>query len=258
MNFCAQWKVRRIGHYFRHSALKTVKRSILLPLNMLCTAGFMAVSYTHLDVYKRQVPDCTEQLHQAEKIAIGAGAFAVSAKTGKGLDSLAEYLRPGKTVVFLGSSGVGKSSLVNALAGEEIMSTGEIREEDSRGRHTTTHRQLLMLPSGVMIIDTPGMRELGMWDVTDGIGQSFADVEQYFGQCRFSDCRHQSEPGCAVKAAIQSGALSAERWESYCRLKSEAKFSDDKSGYLREKQQWHKNIAKINRSNRKNGKPEKW
>jgi len=203
-------------------------------------------------------PDCAEQLRVAEQTVIGAGVFAVSAKTGQGLAALEEYLKPRRTVVFLGSSGVGKSSLVNALAGKPVMETGEIREEDSRGRHTTTHRQLLMLPSGVMVIDTPGMRELGMWDVTEGIGQSFADVEWYFGQCRFSDCRHQSEPGCAVKAAIERGELSAERWESYCQLKNEAKYSDDKAGYLREKQQWHKNIAKINRSSKKSGKPEKW
>ena len=204
------------------------------------------------------VQDYTEQLRAAEKAAIGAEVFAVSVRTGQGLSDLAERLKPRGTVVFLGSSGVGKSSLVNALAGGNVMDTGAIREDDSRGRHTTTRRQLLMLPSGVMVIDTLGMRELGMWDVTDGIGHSFADVEKFFGQCRFSDCRHQSEPGCAVKAAIERGELSAERWESYCRLKNEAKYSEDKTGYLREKQQWHKNVAKISRSLRKSGRTEKW
>ena len=173
------------------------------------------------------VQDYTEQLRAAEKAAIGAEVFAVSVRTGQGLSDLAERLKPRGTVVFLGSSGVGKSSLVNALAGGNV-------------------------------IDTPGMRELGMWDVTDGIGHSFADVEKFFGQCRFSDCRHQSEPGCAVKAAIERGELSAERWESYCRLKNEAKYSEDKTGYLREKQQWHKNVAKISRSLRKSGRTEKW
>ena len=204
------------------------------------------------------VQDYTEQLRAAEKAAIGAEVFAVSVRTGQGLSDLAERLKPRGTVVFLGSSGVGKSSLVNALAGGNVMDTGAIREDDSRGRHTTTRRQLLMLPSGVMVIDTPGMRELGMWDVTDGIGHSFADVEKFFGQCRFFDCRHQSEPGCAVKAAIERGELSAERWESYCRLKNEAKYSEDKTGYLREKQQWHKNVAKISCSLRKSGRTEKW
>ena len=127
------------------------------------------------------------------------------------------------------------------------------RENDSKGRHTTTHRQLIKLPSGVMVIDTPGMRELGMWDVTEGIGQSFADVEQFLGHCRFSDCRHQSEPGCAVKAAIERGELPPERWERYLRLKSEAKFSDDKTEYLRQKQNWHKSISKQNKTKKKGG-----
>ncbi|PWM45324.1 MAG: ribosome small subunit-dependent GTPase A [Clostridiales bacterium] len=194
----------------------------------------------------------SDQIKIAEKIAIGACVFAVSAKTGFGLDSLSEYLKPGKTIVFLGSSGVGKSSLVNALAGEEIMAVNEIREDDSKGRHTTTHRQLIMLKSGVMIIDTPGMRELGMWDVSQGLGQSFSDVEKYLGQCKFSDCKHQSEPGCAVKAAILNGELEPDRWESYLKLKSEAKFSDDKSSYLKQKEQWHKNISKKIKNIKKN------
>lgn len=181
--------------------------------------------------------ECTEYIRMAENIAAGVAVHAVSSKTGAGLGALAGYMASGKTVVFLGSSGVGKSSLVNALAGEEIMAVNGIREEDGRGRHTTTHRQLLMLKSGAMIIDTPGMRELGMWDVSEGLGEAFADVEQFLGKCRFSDCRHQTEPGCAVREAIASGSLSAERWKSYNKLKGEAKYTDGKGAFRRRKQQ---------------------
>lgn len=197
--------------------------------------------------------DFTGQLRAAEKIAPGVELYAVSAVSGAGLDALADYLKPRKTIVFLGSSGVGKSSLVNALAGKEIMAVNEIREDDSKGRHTTTHRQLIMLDSGVMIIDTPGMRELGMWDVSLGLGEAFGDVEQYFGQCKFKDCRHQTEPGCAVRAAIESGELPSERWNSYLSLKREAKFSDDKGAYLRQKQQQHKALAKWSKQQKKSG-----
>lgn len=198
--------------------------------------------------------DYENQLRTVEEIAAGVEVFAVSAKTGHGLEALSAYLKPGRTIVFLGSSGVGKSSLANALAGVELMDTGEIREDDSRGRHTTTHRQLIMLPGGAMIIDTPGMRELGMWDVTQGLGQSFADVEQYFGRCKFSDCRHQSEPGCAVKEAIECGELSQDRWNSYCSLKNEAAYADDKEAYLRRKQARNKSIAVSNKNIQKHGK----
>lgn len=214
------------------------------------SGAFPTVLLTKADLTE----DFSPMMQKAEQIANGVPVYAVSAKTGYGLTLLEACLKPGKTVVFLGSSGVGKSSLVNALAGEEIMTVGGIREDDSRGRHTTTHRQLIRLKNGVMIIDTPGMRELGMWDVSDGIGQSFADVEQYFGKCRFNDCTHGNEPGCAVREAIESGELSCERWKSYLALKNEAKFSDDKTEYLREKQKWHKSIAKKNRNMKKYGK----
>ena len=186
-------------------------------------------------------------LRIVESLAAGVSVYAVSSKTGAGLTMLADYMMPGKTIVFLGSSGVGKSSLVNALAGEEIMTVNGIREDDSKGRHTTTHRQLIMLKNGAMIIDTPGMRELGMWDVSIGLGEAFSDIEQYLGKCKFSDCKHQTEPGCAIKEAIANGELSRDRWESYRKLKAEAKYSDDKSDFLRQKQQRNKNIAKFNR-----------
>ena len=182
-----------------------------------------------------------------ESFAVGVPVYAVSVKTGAGLDSLADYIMPGKTIVFLGSSVVGKSSLVNALAGEDILAVNGIREDDSKGRHTTTHRQLIMLKNDAMIIDTPGMRELGMWDVSNGLGEAFSDVKQYLGKCKFSDCKHQTEPGCAIKEAIANGELSRERWESYINLKTEAKYSDDKIAYLRQKQQRNKNIAKLTR-----------
>lgn len=189
------------------------------------------------------VEDHTAQVRAAEKAAAGVSVFAVSSKNGFGIDALSDYLKPRRTIVLLGSSGVGKSSFVNEIANEKIMDVNEIREDDSKGRHTTTHRQLIMLQNGVMVIDTPGMRELGMWDVTTGLGEAFSDVEQYFGMCKFSDCRHNSEPGCAIRAAIESGELPQKRWESYISLKSEARYSDDKAAYLRKKQQKFKNIA---------------
>lgn len=192
-----------------------------------------------------------DYIRKAESLAAGIDIYAVSSKTGVGLDALNAYMMPGKTTVFLGSSGVGKSSLVNMLAGESIMTVNGIREDDGKGRHTTTHRQLIMLKSGAMVIDTPGMRELGMWDVTTGLGEAFSDVEQYIGKCRFSDCKHQTEPGCAIKEAIAGGDLSRERWESYVRLKREAQYTDDKSDFLRNKQQRNKNIAKFSRQRKR-------
>lgn len=200
------------------------------------------------------VQDFSQQVREAEKVAPGVSVHPVSAVNGYGIDALAYYLEPQKTIVFLGSSGVGKSSLVNALAGNDIMEVKEIREDDSRGRHTTTHRQLIMLPGGAMIIDTPGMRELGMWDVSRGLPEAFEDVEQYFGLCKFSDCKHQREPGCAIRAAIENGDLPPGRWDSYISLRREAEYSDDRASYLRQKQQRHKEIAKWSKQNKKNGK----
>ena len=194
------------------------------------------------------VEDYWDYLTKVERVATGVNTHVVSAHTGYGLQRLNAYLQPGKTVVFLGSSGVGKSSLVNALAGEEVMAVSAIREDDSKGRHTTTHRQLIRLKSGVMIIDTPGMRELGMWDVAEGLGDAFADVERYMGKCRFSDCKHEREPGCAIKAAIAAGELDIARWESYQKLKEEAV---DKAEMLRRKNEWHKSVAKFTRQRNK-------
>ncbi len=199
------------------------------------------------------VDDASEWVSQALDAAVGAEVFAVSSRNGDGLDALSAYTAPGKTVVFLGSSGVGKSSLVNALAGEEIMLTSEIREDDSRGRHTTTHRQLVMLKNGAMIIDTPGMRELGMWDAKEGVDKGFGDVEQFMGQCRFSDCTHTREPGCAVRAAIQSGELSEERWQSYQSLIKEAERGENHAEFMRRKNERSMSITRYSRSMKKAG-----
>ena len=173
----------------------------------------------------------------------GMCVHAVSVKTGYGIDTR-RIPEAQEDHSIAGVVRRRQSSLVNALAGKKIMAVNEIRESDSRGRHTTAHRQLIMLGSGAMIIDTPGMRELGMWDVSKGLGEAFDDVERFIGLCRFSDCRHQTEPDCAVRAAIVSGQLPHARWESYLKLKHEARYAGDKAGYLKEKKRWEKDIAK--------------
>jgi len=204
------------------------------------------------------VEDYEEQIEAIAEIAFGVDIHAVSSKDGTGLEALASYLQPRKTVVFLGSSGVGKSSLVNRLAGQEIMDVQGIREDDDKGRHTTTHRQLVMLENGSMIIDTPGMRELGMWAVDSGLSEAFSDVEGYFPHCKFSDCQHKTEPGCAVRKALEEGELSPDRWESYLRLQREAKYADDRAAYLQITRQRGKALSKWSKQRSKNWGEAKW
>jgi ribosome biogenesis GTPase len=157
---------------------------------------------------------------EVESVALGVPIVPVSAATGEGLDQLEAQLVPGKTVALLGSSGVGKSTLVNCLAGGERMHTAEIRS-DGRGRHTTTHRELVPLPSGALLIDTPGMRELQLWAGEEVLDSTFAEIAELAAECKFSDCAHEHEPGCAIKSALADGSLPSDRWESYRKLQRE-------------------------------------
>jgi ribosome biogenesis GTPase len=198
------------------------------------------------------------EIAEAESVAFGAPVLAVSAITGEGMDALAALLKPGETAVLVGSSGVGKSSLVNALAGEMLMATAAIREDDARGRHTTTHRELIRLPSGALILDTPGMRELGLFDADEGLSATFEDIEDLAQACRFNDCHHGNEPGCAVREALETGALDPGRWKSYVKLQKELAFQARKEdAHLREahNRRWVA-VARANRARTKaRGKP---
>jgi ribosome biogenesis GTPase / thiamine phosphate phosphatase len=164
--------------------------------------------------------DVSETVAAAEAVAVGVPVHAVSSVTGEGLEALDPYLVSGRTVVLLGSSGVGKSTLANRLLGEKLLATGDVRR-DGRGRHTTTHRELVRLPGGALLLDTPGMRELQLWADESALEETFADVADLARQCRFSDCAHGSEPGCAVRAALADGTLPEVRWESYRKLQRE-------------------------------------
>jgi ribosome biogenesis GTPase len=212
------------------------------------SGGFPVILLTKADL----CADPAAKVREARRIAAEAPVIPCSAKTGYGLADLAPFLEPAKTVVFLGSSGVGKSSLLNALAGKNLMEVKEIREDDDKGRHTTTHRQLFRLDSGSLVIDTPGMRELALYGAEDGISAAFAELEELIAQCRFSNCTHSGEPGCAVQAALEAGTLSPEQWKNYRVQRREAEYVEHRSAYLTRKKEWQKSIARSTRNAAKN------
>ncbi|WP_438823737.1 ribosome small subunit-dependent GTPase A [Bacillus sp. JJ1764] len=187
-----------------------------------------------------------EKVAEVEAIAYGVPVIPISAETQEGFHHLDPYLLPGKTIALLGSSGVGKSTLTNRLLGVDKQLVKEIRLDDDKGRHTTTHREMILLPNGSILIDTPGMRELQLWESADGLSETFSEIEQVSKECRFRDCEHNDEPGCAVLKAIEEGKIDVNRLSSYNKLQRELAFIErktDKRAQAEEKKKW-KNIHK--------------
>ncbi len=188
-----------------------------------------------------RLDDPSSLVAEVEAVALGVPVHVVSALTGQGVDALRARIEPAETAVLVGSSGVGKSTLVNRFVGHDQMAVTEVREDDDEGRHTTSHRELILLPGGGVIIDTPGIRELQLWDATEvGIGETFSDVEELAGECRFNDCTHTSEPGCAVLAAVESGGLAADRLQSWFKLQRELRAIAIRHDHLLRKEETRK------------------
>ncbi|CAM4051333.1 ribosome small subunit-dependent GTPase A [Mesobacillus thioparans] len=191
-------------------------------------------------------PDLEIKMELVAEVAIGVPVIPVSVLEGTGTEELQRYLAPGRTVALIGSSGVGKSSLVNYFSGYNKQLVQEIRESDDKGKHTTTHREMVLLPGGAVLIDTPGMREIQLWTGEEGIRESFADIDLFSEECKFRDCTHGNEPGCAVRSAIVVGHLDESRLASYQKLQKELAYIDrklDKKAQAEEKKHW-KNINK--------------
>jgi ribosome biogenesis GTPase len=203
------YKLRRIERYLTLAFDSGAKPVIILSKSDLCDE-----------------PEA--RLLEARQAAAGVPVHAVSSRLNQGIEQLSQYLERGRTIGFLGSSGVGKSTLINRLIGEERQKTRDVREGDDRGRHTTVHRELIVLPGGGLLIDTPGMRELQLWDVDDGLSGTFADIEQIAAICRFSDCRHETEPGCAVLEAVERHEIDPLRLGNFKRMQREVEYLESR------------------------------
>ena len=188
--------------------------------------------------------DLEQKLAEVSTIAFGVDVLVTTSTEENGYEELLPFISEGKTIAFIGSSGVGKSTLINRLLGKELLKTNGLRNDD-KGRHTTTHRELFLLPSGGMVIDTPGMREFGMWDNDTGIERTFMDIEELAAQCKFRNCTHTNELGCAIQKALTTGKLEINRWQSYQKLKAENDYMEDKESYMLAKGMREKQISKL-------------
>lgn len=206
---------------------------------------------------KPDLGDVAARLSDVRTVTGDLPVHVVSPKFNQGIDHIASYLTAGRTGALLGSSGVGKTTIINRLIGADLRKTREVRETDSRGRHTTSHRELVVLPGGGLIIDTPGMRELQLWDVSEAVRETFDDIEALAGGCRFADCRHREEPHCAVKAAVADGRLAAARLDSYFKLQDEIAYVErqqDERALIEEKRRAKQMTKAVNRQLRSRGR----
>jgi ribosome biogenesis GTPase len=228
------FNLRRLERYFITAQASGAQCAILLNKADLCE-------------------DPEARIQQVRAVARGADVVTISALDGGGIDALRPYLAPGETVAFVGSSGAGKSTLINRLLGRERQATGTVREGDSRGRHTTTHRELLEMPGGALLIDTPGLRQLQPWAGEDDVEGAFPEIEELAERCRYRDCAHGGEEGCAVQAAIDDGSLGFDRFSNYRKMRKEAAYLDrqlDVRAQLELKAKWkkiHKAMRNVNK-----------
>lgn len=194
-----------------------------------------------------------EIVREVSSVCGNIAVHAISALKDIGIEELQKYFEGNKTVAVVGSSGVGKSTLINRLMNSDSMEVRETSSYKDKGRHTTSHRELLILPEGGMIIDTPGMRELQLWEGSEGVSETFADIEKYLGQCKFSDCKHESEPGCAIRKAMDAGELDEDRYRSYQKLQREINWFEnrkDKKAMMEQKKKWKKITAAVRNKNK--------